>query len=81
MTKDGITFQELLKKNNTIFTVKGYYYTYKLIDIAVVLCPRCFYRIVDITKPCAHCGCSVEEINAAIKRREEEDAIEHPLFL
>ena len=37
-----------------------------------VLCPKCFYRIVDITKPCAHCGCSVEEINAAIKRREEE---------
>ena len=38
-----------------------------------VLCPKCFYRIVDITKPCAHCGCSVEEINAAIKRREEEE--------
>ncbi len=39
--------------------------------MAAVLCPKCFYRIIDITKPCAHCGCSVEEINAAIKRREE----------
>lgn len=42
--------------------------------MTAVICPKCFYRIVDITKPCAHCGCSVEEINAAIKRREEESA-------
>ena len=44
--------------------------------MAAILCPKCFYRITDVTKPCSHCGCSVEEITAAIERRakaEEEE--------